>query len=174
MRLSNCCQISEKDFYITNINSMKRTSNYLKCVLIVFVISASAISCSNDEFFGFEDIDAQFDLYSEMVSDNTNKYTAQNRSALSRSDTLMIKIASEKLSEYLILTDDNHLIIPKNVSADFLMIDEDLFCYLSRLLDIYNINPPRTIIHKTEKIKRVKGRNKTGYFPVYYGTHIDY
>ena len=34
---------------------MKRISNYLKCVLFAFVISASIISCSNDEFFGFDD-----------------------------------------------------------------------------------------------------------------------
>lgn len=117
---------------------MKRTSNYLKCVLIVFVISASAISCSNDEFFGFEDIDAQFDLYSEMVSDNTNKYTAQNRSALGTATIY--------------------------VNASYQVIG---------LRDKYNFEAgDRNFVN--EELTQFLGLLGTGYFPVYYGTHIDY
>lgn len=34
---------------------MKRIIDYLKLALFAFVVSASVISCSNDEFFGFDD-----------------------------------------------------------------------------------------------------------------------
>ena len=46
---------------------MKRIIDYLKLALFAFVVSASVISCSNDEFFGFED-----DYNNEFTSFSNN------------------------------------------------------------------------------------------------------
>lgn len=46
---------------------MKSIIDYLKLASFAFVISALAISCSNDEFFGFDD-----DNY--IISNNTQDF----------------------------------------------------------------------------------------------------
>jgi hypothetical protein len=49
---------------------MKRINSFFKLALFAFVISVSAISCSNDEFFGFDDFE------NEEILDIHHKYIA--------------------------------------------------------------------------------------------------
>ena len=61
---------------------MKRISSFFKLALFAFVISASVISCSNDEFFGFEDVNYNYkndnwdNFDSSLLTDYTNYITS--------------------------------------------------------------------------------------------------
>ena len=71
-------ETNETDIFTNEFISMKRISNFFKMALFAFVFSVSAISCSNDELFGFEDVnynykDDNWDNFdSSLLTDYTN------------------------------------------------------------------------------------------------------
>lgn len=77
MRKSN-----ESDIFTCVFTSMNRISRIFKSALFAFALSVSAISCSNDEFFGFDDVNYNYKddnciiIDSSLLTDYTNYITS--------------------------------------------------------------------------------------------------
>jgi hypothetical protein len=101
------------DIFTSYLTDMKRISNYFKLAIIAFVISASAISCSNDEFFMLNCTDSPLDIKTIANSFEYREYLNEYYRCLNS--------ALETDTSQMELVDDlgTHLIYCKIETCDF-------------------------------------------------------
>lgn len=89
----------------------------------VMVLSLFAASCSNDAFFGFEDLehDTELGFIATFPRKDNTKNMIYAPALKTFKDTLEIRRAVSILSQSLILNNENQLVVSNKVSAGALM-----------------------------------------------------
>ncbi len=133
---------------------MKRISNFFKLALFAFVTSVSAISCSNDGFFGFDD-ELPYSLYSDSFNQldySSNIYLTIDEEKKVFSD-LDYEIIASALNRIVACNVDGIIQIKK---SDYNSLNMSKGLYDICVDMIYHTNNIVYDIIKQKKHKRVK------------------
>jgi len=128
---------------------MKTVVNYFRLALYVYVISSTFISCSNDEFFGFDD-DYYNELYNKCKSSDFLDLTSIDLNNLSNSDLSVITQAINRMG---IITPEGT--IGSLPSHNNFNLSDNLFNIIVGLF-----NKTNTLVSNRNDHKRKKNTNR--------------
>ena len=140
---------------------MKKISNYFKLALFAFVISASVVSCSNDEFFGFDDdFSKNTSHILTMRQINNHDYLDYNDN-IPLDDERNIFIYSEAYDRLTIAWNNNHFSVKETSGAEA-SISERLYFDIKKSIDALNYSIGYVDREKHDKFKRQLRDNPEG------------
>lgn len=140
---------------------MKRISNYLKCVLFAFVISASIISCSNDEFFGFDDDFSKNTSPSLTMKQKNNHDYLDYDDSIPLDDERNIIIYSEAYDRLTITWNNNQFSVQEMSGAE-VSISERIYFDVKKSINALNYSLGYIDREKHDKFKRLLRDNPEG------------
>lgn len=140
---------------------MKRISNFFKLAFFAFVITASAISCSNDEFFGFDDEISKNTNHILTMKQKNNHYYLDYDDSIPLDDERNIIIYSEAYDR-LTITWNNNLFSVKEMSGAEASISERLYIDVKKSINALNYSLGYLDGEKNDKLKRLLMGNPEG------------